>query len=44
LSRMHLGGETTNAVYDCLKALELNPSYMPKYKEIPWLKHYLPKE
>ena len=40
LARMHIGGQTKEAVYDCLKALKLNPEYLPKYRELPWLKSY----
>ena len=43
LARMHIGGETKNAIYDCLKALKLNPDYLPRYQELDWLKYYLPK-
>ena len=43
ISRMHIGGQTKEAVYDCLKALKLNPQYYPKYQELPWLKYYLPE-
>ena len=43
LARMHIGGQTKEAVYDCLKALKLNPEYLPKYRELPWLKYYLPQ-